>query len=379
MSKMRIIEFMDMKSTKYGGLGKFMLRLMRQMPEAEFWFVFQNVPQSKQMLDDFQTTGAHALTIDTEGKKALTHIFAVAKLFRSVRPDIVHFHFANGFFFFAPLAKLLGVKHLVKTQHCCITTDDMQQVKNKHELSFKTRLASRDGKVYRLFAKIIMCGQYVKKQFVQVYGDSPNYEMIYFGVEPIKILDIEAKRQVQAQVNIKTDDKVICSVLFADPVKAPDVLIKALPYIDYKNYVLLLVGINDTLPYAQELHKLAKELGVNDKIRWIGITNHVNHYLSIADIYCQPSRSEALTLAVCEAKSAHLPVVGSNVGGLPEISEVTFSNENNKELAERLTTLLKDDKLRLRLSEQSYQAYNQHFDIKVGVRRYVQLYKELSL
>lgn len=376
---MVIVEFMDMKSTKYGGLGRFMLRLMQEMPGSEFWFVFQNVPESKQMLSDFQSAGAHVVSIDTEGKRALTHLGKVAKLFTTIRPDIVHFHFANGFFFFAPLAKLLGVRYLVKTQHCCITTDDMRQVKDKHELSLKTRIASRDGKAYKLFDKIIMCGQYVRKQFVRVYGDSPKYEMVYFGVEPVAILDAEKQNLLRSQLNIQPHTKVICSVLFADPVKAPDVLIKALPYIKYENFIVLLVGINDEIPYAQELHKLAKELGVNDKIRWIGITNHVNHYLSIADIYCQPSRSEALTLAVCEAKSAHLPVVGSNVGGLPEISEVTFSNENNKELAERLTTLLKDDKLRLRLSEQSYQAYNQHFDIKVGVRRYVQLYKELSL
>lgn len=374
---MRIIEFMDMKSTKYGGLGKFMLRLMRQMPGVEFWFVFQNVPQSKLMLDDLQTAGAHVVTINTEGKQALTHLWAVAKLFRAVRPDIVHFHFANGFFFFAPLAKLLGIKHLVKTQHCCITTDDMHQVKDKHELSLKTRLASRDGKVYQLFDKIIMCGEYVRKQFVQVYGDSPKYDMIYFGVEPVELLNESEQEKLRSQLDIQPETKVICSVLFADPVKAPDVLIRSLPYIDYEDYVVLLVGINDEMPYAQQLQKMAKELHVDQKIRWIGITDHVNHYLSISDIYCQPSRSEALTLAVCEAKSAHLPVIGSNVGGLPEISEVVFDNEDSKSLARQLTELLTGDELRQHLSERSYEAYEKHFDIRIGVEKYSQVYGEL--
>lgn len=375
---MRVIEFMDMKSTKYGGLGNFMLRLMKQMPKDEFWFVFQNVPKSKQMLSDFQAAGAHVVNIDTEGKQALTHIWTVAKLFRKVRPDIVHFHFANGFFFFAPLAKLLGIKHLVKTQHCCITTDDLRQVHDKRELSLKTRLASRDGKVYQLFDKIIMCGQYVRKQFVQVYGDSPKYDMIYFGVEPVELLNEGEQNKLRSQLNIQPGEKVICSVLFADPVKAPDVLIKALPYIDYNDYVVLLVGINDETPYAQELHKMATDLHVDEKIRWIGITDHVNHYLSTADIYCQPSRSEALGLACCEAKSAHLPVIGSNVGGLPEISEVTFNNENSQDLAVRLTELLKDDSLRLRLAEQSYRSYTSNFDIGIGAGKYRQLYQELS-
>ena len=374
---MRIIEFMDMKSTKYGGLGKFMLRLMEQMPNDEFWFVFQNVPGSQQMLADFHDFGAHVVTIDTEGKQALTHLWSVAKLFRAVRPDIVHFHFANGFFFFAPLAKLLGIKHLVKTQHCCITTDDMRQVRNKRELSMKTRLASRNGKVYQLFDKIIMCSQYVKKQFVQVYGDSSKYEMTYFGVEPVNILNEREQQRLRSQLNIRPEDKTICSVLFADPVTAPDVLIKALPYIDNNNFVVLLVGINDNMPYAQELHQMARKLGVDEKIRWVGITDHVNHYLSISDIYCQPSRSEALGLAVCEAKSAHLPVVGSNVGGLPEISDCVFQSEDERDLGRLLTELLADGELRHRLSEQSYRAYEKHFDIKVGVEKYAEIYHDL--
>lgn len=374
---MVIVEFMDMKSTKYGGLGRFMLRLMQEMPGSEFWFVFQNVPESKQMLSDFQSAGAHVVSIDTEGKRALTHLGKVAKLFTTIRPDIVHFHFANGFFFFAPLAKLLGIKYLVKTQHCCITTDDMRQVKDKHELSLKTRIASCDGKVYKLFDKIIMCGQYVRKQFVRVYGDSPKYEMVYFGVEPVAILDAEKQNLLRSQLNIQPHTKVICSVLFADPVKAPDVLIKALPYIKYEKFIVLLVGINDEIPYAQELHKLAKELHVDEKIRWIGITDHVNHYLSISDVYCQPSRSEALGLAVCEAKSAHLPVVGSNVGGLPEVSDCVFESENEYDLAQHLDELLSNDELRCRLSEQSYRTYTKYFDIKIGVEKYVKLYRGL--
>lgn len=82
-------------------------------------------------------------------------------------------------------------------------------------------------------------------------------------------------------------------------------------------------------------------------------------------------------MAVCEAKSAHLPVVGSNVGGLPEVSDCVFESENEYDLAQHLDELLSNDELRCRLSEQSYWTYTKYFDIKIGVEKYVMLYRGL--
>jgi len=372
---MVVVEFMDMKSTKFGGLGKFMIRLMERMKDDEFHFVFQNLPESPEMRRIFIQLGAHIHVIDTEGKKAITKIPAVYRLFKEIKPDIIHFHFANGFFFYAPIAKMMGVKRLYKTQHCCLTKDDLSQVNHKREFSLKTKIASWNGKVYKLFDRIIMCGKYVENQFCKVYGPSDKYEMIYFGTEPINLLPVSERHQLREDLSIKDSDVVVATIAFADPVKGVDVLIHALPNIESDNYVVLLIGLDDGLELTQQYHQMAKEENVDQHIRWIGITNEVHKYLSVADVYCQPSRSEALTLAVCEAKSAHLPVVGSNVGGLPEISDLVFEVGNGKQLSDVLSRLIKDEKLRHELSDKSYNEYVQNFNIEKGVEAYCQLYK----
>ena len=51
---MNIIQFMDMKSTKYGGLGKFMVKLMERCPNDKFYFVFPVISESKEMIRDFE-------------------------------------------------------------------------------------------------------------------------------------------------------------------------------------------------------------------------------------------------------------------------------------------------------------------------------------
>ncbi len=373
---MIIIEFMDMKSTKFGGLERFMIRLMKKMANDEFHFVFQNYPQSKEMRQAFEDLGAKIHVIETEGKKAIKSIPAVYRLFKEVKPDIVHFHFANGFFFYAPIAKMMGVKRLYKTQHCCLTKDNLSQVNHKREFSLKTKIASWNGKIYKLFDRIIMCGKYVENQFCKVYGPSDKYEMIYFGTEPINLLPVSERHQLREDLNIQDSDVVIATIAFADPVKGVDVLIRALSYIESDNYVVLLIGLDDSLELTQQYHHMAEEEYVDQHIRWIGITNEVYKYLSIADVYCQPSRSEALTLAVCEAKSAHLPVVGSNVGGLPEISNLVFEVGNVKQLSDVLSCLIKDEKMRHLLADKSYEDYIQTFSIEKGVNDYCKIYKE---
>jgi len=374
---MKIIEFMDMQSTKFGGLGKFMIKLMERCPEDQFYFVFQNYPASKEMVRRFEACGAKIEVMNTaSGMQAIRNIPQFIRLIRRIKPDVIHFHFANSFFIYAPIAKLFGVKKLYKTQHCCLTTDDSTQVTSKRQFNLRTKLFSWNGKVYRLFDKIIMCGDYVQEQFEKVYGKSKRYQRIYFGVEPIQILTDKEKEALRNKLHIDETDTVITTVAFADPIKGVDVLVKAIPLIKCQSFKVIIVGINPEIPFGRYLHNLAKELEVDDKVRWIGITDRVADYLSISNIYCQPSRSEALTLAVCEAKSAHLPVIGSHVGGLPEISDVTFENENPESLAGKINMLIEDLPLRNKIADKSYQNYQQNFDINKGASLYRKIYHQ---
>ena len=366
---------MDMQSTKFGGLGRFMIKLMEQCPTDQFYFVFQSFPESKEMVSRFEELGAKIEVIKTTtGKEAIRHIPQFCKLVQKIRPDIIHFHFANSFFIYAPIAKMLGVKKLIKTQHCCLTTDGSNQITSKQQFNLRTKIFSWNGNIYKLFDSIIMCGNYVQKQFEIVYGKSKRYKTIYFGVEPVTLLDDYERVKLRNKWQICKDDVVITTVAFADPIKGVDVLIKAIPHIKSQKFKVVIVGINLKTQYGAYFHELAKNLNVDENIRWIGITDHVGDYLSISDIYCQPSRSEALTLAVCEAKSASLPIVGSNVGGLPEISNVLFENEDFKDLAKRLTVLLNDAQQRKFLAKQSYIEYKNKFMIDKGVEEYSNLY-----
>ena len=80
---------------------------------------------------------------------------------------------------------------------------------------------------------------------------------------------------------------------------------------------LLLVGDGpDRLP----AETLARELGVYADVRFLGKQEPVEEILSIADVMLLPSGSETFGLAALEAMACGVPVVSSDIGGLPELN-----------------------------------------------------------
>jgi N-acetyl-alpha-D-glucosaminyl L-malate synthase BshA len=80
--------------------------------------------------------------------------------------------------------------------------------------------------------------------------------------------------------------------------------------------VLLLAGDG---PDAGMVHRLARQLGIADRVHVLGAQENVVPLLSIADLFLLPSEQESFGLAALEAMACGVPVVASDVGGLPEV------------------------------------------------------------
>ena len=113
---------------------------------------------------------------------------------------------------------------------------------------------------------------------------------------------------------------------------------------------------------------------MGERIRWIGIIDDIYPYLLITNIYVQPSRTEALSLAACEALSLGIPVIASNVGGLHEVSSIVFDNENYHQLSHIANELLKDSILYKQLSDNCLTSFRQKFNMLDAVKSYTNIY-----
>ena len=107
---------------------------------------------------------------------------------------------------------------------------------------------------------------------------------------------------------------------------------------------LVLVGDGPDRPRAAEK---AQELGVKDRVLFLGKHQSVDELLACADLFLLPSKNESFGLAALEALACGTPVVGSNLGGLPEVvihgeTGFLFPLGAVEEMAEAGTALLRD-------------------------------------
>ncbi len=79
---------------------------------------------------------------------------------------------------------------------------------------------------------------------------------------------------------------------------------------------LLMIGDGPERNHAEEQ---CRELGVVEDVRFLGKLEAVEEVLSVADLFLMPSEKESFGLAALEAMACEIPVVSSNVGGIPEL------------------------------------------------------------
>ena len=96
----------------------------------------------------------------------------------------------------------------------------------------------------------------------------------------------------------------------------------------------------------------------------------------------QPSRADNLPLAILEAMAAGLPVIGTRVGGIPELvldgeTGLLVEPERPQELADALDSLAKSRERRLELGRRGRERVQEHFSAAGVAARTVALYEEL--
>jgi glycosyltransferase involved in cell wall biosynthesis len=117
-------------------------------------------------------------------------------------------------------------------------------------------------------------------------------------------------------------DWVLGTVALFRPRKGLEVLLRALAVLRVVQAPVKLraVGSFETAQYESDIKGLAAELGVEDQVEWRGFSANVNAELDELDLFVLPSLfGEGMPMVVLEAMAAGIPVIGTNVEGVPEV------------------------------------------------------------
>jgi N-acetyl-alpha-D-glucosaminyl L-malate synthase BshA len=143
--------------------------------------------------------------------------------------------------------------------------------------------------------------------------------------------------------------------------------------------LLLLGGGGDI-----ELVRLyASQKKLTQDIIFLGITRDVDPHMACGDLFLLPSEQESFGLAALEAMCYGVPVIGSNIGGLPELvtnGETGFLSPvgDVDAMAHNACKLLKDPDLHRKFSEACVERANRHFSSEKIIPEYMRLYDSVA-
>jgi len=185
----------------------------------------------------------------------------------------------------------------------------------------------------RAEAELINCADAIcvscaeeEAEFRRHYGD-PNgrVEIVAPGVEHAFFAPGD-RSGARAALGLPSDVPVVLFVGRIQPLKGPDVAIRALHDLGRPDAILLIVGGASGGSGDREVeraHQLVDELGLHDQVRFVAPQPHhiLSTYYRAADVVVVPSRSESFGLVALEAAACGVPVVASAVGGLLSLVE----------------------------------------------------------
>ena len=271
------------------------------------------------------------------------------------RYDIVHTH-NTACQLFVPIARILSRSkiRLFTTEHSA----------NNRRRS-KWWLKPIDRWMYGRYERVICISEQPRKNLEEHIGHRNNIVTVLNGVDvarfshPIK--DITAN-----------DQFVITMVASLSAAKDQDTLIRAIALLP-EQYHLQLVGDG---PRRAELDALSQQLGMSDRITFLGIRTDIPEIMEQSDVMVLSSHWEGLSLSSIEGMASGRPFVASDVDGLREVVEgygVLFPEGDSPALAHTIQELCENPE-RYHKVAQRCQQRAQEFDISVMANRYSELY-----
>jgi len=230
----------------------------------------------------------------------------------------------------------------------------------------------------RITDKIICCSDAVK-DFV-ISGEK---------VDPRKLVTIyngvHCRKEEESITKVcNSNRRIIRIIIIASLVenKGHKYLLEALSKIVLHHSAIELSVVGDG-PLKARLMDYAKSLGVYDHTKFLGLMDDVRTMLKDSDILVLPSvEREGLGIAIIEAMCQGKPVIGTNIGGIPEVIEDGVNGylvppRDPDALAEKLELLIKDKQKRDRMGNEGKKRFQERFDAGVMIRKIERLYESL--
>ncbi len=231
----------------------------------------------------------------------------LAEVTRLKKLDLLHAHYAIPFGAAALLARQIVSERpprIVMTLH----GTDITLVGNNASFKPVTRLTIDSADA------VTVVSNHLEQETRRQFGTSREISVVYNFIDPARH-DVPRSRCLDNTE--RPDRKCVMHISNFRPVKRITDVIRIFAQVARTvDAELLLIGDGPEIPVAREHAEL---LGVEDRVRFLGVVDQVSPFLAAADLFLLPSTTESFGLVALEAMASGVPVIASDIGGLPEV------------------------------------------------------------
>jgi glycosyltransferase involved in cell wall biosynthesis len=332
-----------------------------------------SIREGNPITEELKKIGIPVDLIPVRNLRSFTGIWRLFNYIRQYRPDIIHTQLEHSDILGTLSAKLLGIPS-ISTMH----TLDLQSRKIKKYL----RNSLRWGCLNYIASRIIFVSEFTRQHYIRLGFRISKLVTIYNGIDTDNFVHQEKSDFHQGELfGIPKDSVVITTVAVLRELKGIQYMLHAMVGLLEKipNLYYVIVGDGE---HREFLENLSKSLDITDHVVFMGRRTDIPKILAASDLFVYPTLKDALPTALLEAMATGVPIVASEVDGVPEILEnnvtgLLVPQANPTLLVEACLRLLWDHELASRLSAAAYQTIQERFDIRRQALCILSIYKKL--
>lgn len=239
----------------------------------------------------------------------------LARLFRQLKPDLVHAHQCTPWFYAALSRLAWRAPRLLLEEHGRFWPEPDKPLR---------RLVNRAA-IAPLTHRFVAVSEDIRRRLVRYEGlRADRIEVIYNGVTPATALTANERRALRASLGLADDDFVVGTVGRLDPIKNLPMLIEALRQAQLRVPSLRGLIVGDG-PEREALQAAIAGAGLRSRVVTTGHRDDARRLTQCMDLFVLASLSEGTSMALLEALAGGVAVAVTAVGGNPEVVDAGVS------------------------------------------------------
>ncbi len=192
---------------------------------------------------------------------------------------------------------------------------------------------------------------------------------------------VENRRGLCERLGVSEQSVLVVTVARLFRVKGIEVLLEAASMVLSRTDNVHFIIAGDG-PERDSLTGMAREMGIEDRVHFLGETDTVPQVLTGSDLFALSSHSEGLSIAILEAMAAGLPVVATDVGDNGHLvrsgcNGFTVAPAKPELLAEKITVLTGDPDTRKKFGKRSRRIVQMEFENHHMLTNYEKIYRKV--